>query len=322
MTTEYLDEVGAKHIVDCCKELVKESTPDLSGYAPTNHNHNGVYQPVGNYITEETLTAKDLADKPYVDTAIANALTSGEVDLSNYYTKAQTYNKEEIDAKIPTVPSNISAFTNDSNYATETFVTEKIAAIPTPDMSGYYTKSEIDALLANIGKYTVIVTNDGNGTASADVTSAKEGTVVTLTNTPNDGYTFKEWQVVSGNITIADNKFTMPASNVEVKAVFEASAGGTPIATSISGRNELKLGYPRKYSVVDANSTTPDVTGTFTVTATAFDPSLVALAPNGNSVELQVEDENALTESFTLKWTDATGKYAPCSMDITVVDAF
>ena len=84
MTTEYLDSVGAKHIVDCCKKLVEESAPDLSGYALANHNHDEAYQPKGDYVTEAELTAKDLADKPYVDTAIANALTSGEVDLSNY----------------------------------------------------------------------------------------------------------------------------------------------------------------------------------------------------------------------------------------------
>lgn len=80
---------------------------------------------------------------------------------------------------------------------------------------------------ANI--YNVTVENDGNGTASADPASAKMGDEVRLTAMPNSGYHFKEWEVVSGDVEIEDNKFTMPADNVTVKAIFErnASSGGS-----------------------------------------------------------------------------------------------
>ena len=71
--------------------------------------------------------------------------------------------------------------------------------------------------------YTVTVLNDGNGTASASPASAPVGTTVTLTATANSGYVFKEWQVISGGVTITDNQFVMPAGNVTVKAVFEAA---------------------------------------------------------------------------------------------------
>ena len=70
-------------------------------------------------------------------------------------------------------------------------------------------------------KYTVTVQNGGNGTASASPDQAEAGTTITLTATPNSGYKFKEWEVVSGNVTITNNKFTMPAGNVTVKAIFE-----------------------------------------------------------------------------------------------------
>lgn len=77
--------------------------------------------------------------------------------------------------------------------------------------------------------YNVTVENDGNGTASADPASAKMGDEVRLTAMPNSGYHFKEWEVVSGDVEIEDNKFTMPADNVTVKAIFErnASSGGS-----------------------------------------------------------------------------------------------
>ena len=80
-------------------------------------------------------------------------------------------------------------------------------------------------------EYSVKVSTDGNGTAMADKTSAAAGTVVTLTATPKSGYTFKQWQVVTGVVTIKDNKFTMPAGNVEVKAIFEKNATPPPAPT-------------------------------------------------------------------------------------------
>ena len=77
--------------------------------------------------------------------------------------------------------------------------------------------------------YTVTVENDGNGTASADPAFAKMGAEVSLTAMPNSGYHFKEWKVISGDVEIEDNKFTMPADDVTVKAIFErnASSGGS-----------------------------------------------------------------------------------------------
>ena len=77
--------------------------------------------------------------------------------------------------------------------------------------------------------YTVTVENDGNGTASAAPASAKMGAEVSLTATPNSGYHFKRWEVVPDKVKIENNKFTMPAAHVTVKAIFErntSSSGG------------------------------------------------------------------------------------------------
>ena len=74
--------------------------------------------------------------------------------------------------------------------------------------------------------YTVTVENDGNGSASAAPVSATMGEKITLTVTPNSGYRFKEWQIVSGNVTISGDAFTMPAGKVTVKALFERKSSG------------------------------------------------------------------------------------------------
>ena len=104
--------------------------------------------------------------------------------------------------------------------------------------------------------YTVTVSNDGNGTGTATPSTAAAGTTITLTATPNKGYHFEEWEVISGGVTIENNKFTMPDGNVEVKAIFEKDApteftitfdgnGGTPSVDSMTTIDQKLSSLPR-----------------------------------------------------------------------------
>ena len=86
--------------------------------------------------------------------------------------------------------------------------------------------------------YTVTVGNDGNGTGTATPSTAAAGTTITLTATPNKGYHFKEWQVISGGVTIKDDKFLMPDSNVEVSAIFEKDAPPVPTEFTITVKTD------------------------------------------------------------------------------------
>ena len=86
--------------------------------------------------------------------------------------------------------------------------------------------------------YTVTVGNDGNGTGTATPSTAAAGTTITLTATPNKGYHFKEWQVISGGVTIKDDKFLMPDSNVEVSAIFEKDAPPVPTEFNITVKTD------------------------------------------------------------------------------------
>ena len=87
-------------------------------------------------------------------------------------------------------------------------------------------------------EFTITVKTDGNGTASASLAKAAAGTEITLTATPNEGYHFKEWQVISGGVTIKDDKFTMPDNNVEVKAIFEEDAPPAPTEFTITVKTD------------------------------------------------------------------------------------
>ena len=87
-------------------------------------------------------------------------------------------------------------------------------------------------------EYTVTVTSGGNGTASASHAKAVVGTEITLTVTPDTGYRFKEWEIISGGVAITNNKFTMPSANVEVKAIFEKDAPPAPTEFTITVKTD------------------------------------------------------------------------------------
>lgn len=83
--------------------------------------------------------------------------------------------------------------------------------------------------------YTVTVTDDGNGTATASASISEADMEITLRATPNTGYHFKEWQVVSGGVTITDNRFIMPAGDVTVKAIFEENTAASEFTVTFDG---------------------------------------------------------------------------------------
>ena len=136
-----------------------------------------------------------------------------------------------------------------------------------------------------------VISPDGNGTASASPDRAVAGTEITLTATPKEDYRFKEWQVVSpAGLVITNNKFTMPDSNVEVKAIFEEDA---PAPTA-----------PAKPSI--------RVTGAYTyngsehiATVNGYDPATMDISGN------------TATDAgdYTVRVTSNTGKWADGSTD-------
>ena len=106
-----------------------------------------------------------------------------------------------------------------------------------------------------------VISPDGNGTASASPAKAVVGTEITLTATPNEGYHFKEWEVMSGGVTIENDKFTMPDSDVEVKAIFEEDAPPVPAECTV------------RFNANGGDGTMEDVTGvsgSYTLPACGF----------------------------------------------------
>ena len=150
---------------------VEAPEPDLSNYYTRSQTETYVNNKIA-AIPEPDLTS--YATKTYVNNEIAKAISSSEVD---YYTKAQTDNainkaiaaipetdlsdyakKSDIPdtsgfalkTEIPSVPTNVSSFTNDAEYTNKAYVDNAIAQAVTGgqvDLSNYYTKSETNAAI-------------------------------------------------------------------------------------------------------------------------------------------------------------------------------
>ena len=181
--------------------------------------------------------------------------------------------------------------------------TGEISGTPTADGTAKFTvkatnsagsnTKELSITIAKAAptEYTITVTTEGNGTASASHAKAAADTTITLTATPNTGYHFKEWQVMRGNVTIKDDKFTMPDSEVEIKAIFEEDA--PPVPTD-----------PAKPNI--------SVTGTYTyngsahtATVNGYDPSTMNITGNTGTD----------AGDYTVRVTSKTGKWADGSTD-------
>jgi uncharacterized repeat protein (TIGR02543 family) len=116
--------------------------------------------------------------------------------------------------------------------------TEVFTVMAVNDLGEDIKELSITIVKAPEAEYAVTVRDDGHGTGSADPASATAGTEITLTATPNAGYHFKEWQVMSGDVTVRDDKFTMPGSDVEVKVIFEEDAPPTPTEYTVTVKTD------------------------------------------------------------------------------------
>ena len=159
---------NAINSIDLSAYALKTEIPSLEGYVTeTELNSKGYlteHQDLSAYALKTEIPSLDgYATTEYVDNAIANVPSGGNVDLSNYYTKAET------NALIPSL----------EGYATEEYVSTAINSIPTTDLSNYYTKSEtynkteVDTLIANSGG------SGGGGSSSGGITYAFDTEIAT-----------------------------------------------------------------------------------------------------------------------------------------------
>lgn len=106
--------------------------------------------------------------------------------------------------------------------------------------------------------YNITMSDDGNGTAAATVggnaaTSSEAGETVTITATPDSGYLFAGWTVLSGGVSLASitaspTTFVMPDTDVEIRADFVVEYA--PTIYYFTESNDANSGF---YSVAANN---------------------------------------------------------------------
>ncbi|MCM1162376.1 MAG: hypothetical protein NC412_14310 [Roseburia sp.] len=116
--TKFVDKAGIDHAIEELKAYINAVATgdiDLSSYVTQQELQEKldalhIDVDLSAYATKEEVTQAisniDLeryATKAYVDDKVANIPIDGESNLTNYYTKQETYNKEEIDNLIPAV---------------------------------------------------------------------------------------------------------------------------------------------------------------------------------------------------------------------------
>lgn len=170
--------------------------------------------------------------------------------------------------------------------------------------------------------HSITITESENGTVSADKTTALKDDTVTLTITPADGYKLDTLTVMAGgqNLTVTDNAFTMPDTDVTITATFASNAAPiVPGYTIALGESKTVFAgetveIPVTIGHTDASVTTYnafDVTLTYDPTMLKFDmeeiTDLTITDQNGTLRILRYgESQNVGEVAFTLKFTALT----------------
>ncbi len=116
--------------------------------------------------------------------------------------------------------------------------------------------------------YTITLNSVSNWTISSDKATAKEWDTITLTATPNTNYNFTSWTVKNWDVdvTVTNNTFTMPASNVTVSATFTSKpasyswGGGSSrsSSTTTTKKDDTKKAEDTKAEETKADETKTD----------------------------------------------------------------
>ncbi len=243
--------------------------------------------PAGDVTVSATFTAID-----YLVSVAAT--TNGSV------TASKTSNAHVGDIITLTASPNdgyqFGAFTVTSNGQTVT-VTDNSFTMPAGNVT-------VSATFTAVG-YTVGVATMTHGSVTANKTTANVGEEITLTATPNAGYTFGEYIVTSGgqSVTVSTNgTFTMPAGNVAISATFTAIDYTVSVAAITNGS-------------VTTSKSTAHVDDEITLTATPVDGyqfGAFTVTSGGQTVTLSANN------TFTMPAGNVTVSATFTAIDYTV----
>jgi hypothetical protein len=249
------------------RTLLTEQTFKVNGTVGISEEIDTDNIPLTTQITI-TVTAAGVTAAPTADVASGTYTENQIISLTSSTPDAEIYYNVTTDETEPASPDSSSIKYIDSiavDGSAGNTVTVKIKAIAVKNGMQDSAETALTYVIM-IPEMTYAINVDG-GTAQVDGKPAavsESGKTVTITAAaPSNGEKFKEWQVVSGSVTLADasmteTTFSMPETAVELKAVYEEEhtendhTGGT--ATCVSQALCESCGKP--YGGVDLNNHT------------------------------------------------------------------
>ena len=203
-----------------------------------------------------------------------------------------------------------SGYPTGMHITAQSTATTKTYAFKVNFSDGWLDSNEFTVTWTNAA-HTVTVTG---GTASPS--SATVGTEITLTpSAAPSGLVFDKWKVVSGGVTVTDNKFTMPDTNVEIKATYKVSIENkeVPVGTNVfipwpEGATMYQLFEGSTQVVIGDKSGYP---------GGMYIPAQSTAATKTYKFSVQFSDGWIDSNEFTVTWKNAT-TYSATVADINI----
>lgn len=146
-----------------------------------------------------------------------------------------------------------------------------------------------------VAEYTITVETSEHGKVTASAEKAEENVEITLTVEADEGYELDALTVTDASgasVTVADNKFTMPASNVTVTATFKA----LPAKPTVTFALDTVSGKPGETVKLPLNLSS-DQEIMFRQLSFCLDPNSVLSYPNGG------KQKDVLANLDVVMWT-------------------
>lgn len=220
-------------------------------------------------VTEDSVVAVTFKAMVPVS-AVRNGRNGNIAITANGKTITDGYVSSGSDVTFTVTPENTDDMVQawQVNGSTVAEMTDTADAPLTYTVQNVTAKTEVSATLIERPTYTITVTSEGSGTASAEPASVKRGGSTTVTAVPSsNSYYLKEWSVNGGAAQAASGNtlaLTEIRRNTTVKAVFDGAINydvtldvqgaetGTTVAATANGRS-INPGKTSPVSVVQGS---------------------------------------------------------------------
>lgn len=174
------------------------------------------------------------------------------------------------------------------------------------------------------------------GTYQLTYTAIKNGNII---NNPIISYAVSDNTIVAvsdtglltmiaaGNVTVTatwtDGDNTTCTTTI---TIVDTSDSNPPVSTGttvISGNTNLKNGYSRTYTATFYDSSENIVDGiaaVWNVTGCTFANEITQIVMDGNKIQLKVDNEDLIGETFTLNASDTDGNFTTASITVRIVE--